>query len=71
MRVEDKTMAKGKKEMANAAAPAGGMYFMGFIGSAVYFVGNVDGFWNIIVALLKAVVWPAFLINRVFELLRI
>jgi hypothetical protein len=34
-------------------------------------VGNVDGFWNVIVALLKAMVWPVFLINRVFELLRI
>lgn len=64
-------MTKGKKEMANAAAPAGGMYFMGFIGSVIYFVGNVDGLWNIIVAILKACVWPAFLIHRVFELLRI
>lgn len=51
--------------------PASGLYCMGFIGSAVYFVGAVDGFWNIIVALLKSAVWPAFLINRVFELLRI
>lgn len=37
--------------MNHKAAPAGGIYFMGFIGSAVYFVGNVDGFWNIILAI--------------------
>jgi hypothetical protein len=51
--------------------PAGFAFFVTYIGAAVYFVGNVDGFWNIILALLKAAVWPAFLINRVFELLRI
>lgn len=51
--------------------PFMGFYFMGFIGSAVYFVGNVDGFWNVILALLKAMVWPAFLINQVFETLGI
>lgn len=66
----------GKKEykginFVDNKGPAGGVYMMGFVGSAVYFVGSVDGFWNIIVALLKAAVWPAFLINRVFELLRI
>jgi hypothetical protein len=63
-----------KKEKVKAmekSGPAGGMWFAGFIGSAIYFVGNVDGFWNVIVALLKAMVWPVFLINRVFELLRI
>ena len=51
--------------------PAGFMFFLTYIGAAVHFVGNVDGFWNIILALLKAAVWPAFLINRVLEVLRI
>ena len=50
---------------------AGGVYFLAYIGAAVHFVGAVDGFWNIILALLKAAVWPAFLINKVFALLRI
>lgn len=66
----------GKKEykginFVDNSGPAGGLYCLGFVGSAFYFVGAVDGFWNIIVALLKSAVWPAFLINRVFELLRI
>jgi hypothetical protein len=62
---------KEKVKAVEKGGPAGGMWFAGFIGSAIYFVGNVDGFWNVIVALLKAMVWPVFLINRVFELLRI
>lgn len=65
-------MAKNDKKtvMVNKGS-AGGLYFLTFIGAAVYFVGNVDGFWNIIVALLKAAVWPAFLIHKVFEVLNI
>jgi len=65
-------MAKSdKKVVVHKAAPAGGFYFLTYIGAAVHFVGNVDGFWNIILALLKSAVWPAFLINKIFEMLRI
>lgn len=41
---------------------AGGAYFMGMIGSAVYYLHTSVGFGSSIVALLKAVVWPAFLV---------
>lgn len=51
--------------------PAMGIFFLGFIGAAIHFVSSVDGFWNIALALLKALVWPAFLVHRVFDLLRI
>lgn len=62
---------KGVNFVDNSKGPAGGLWFMGFLGAAIHFVGNVDGFWNSILAVLKAVVWPAFLINKVFDLLRI
>lgn len=65
-------MAKsGKKVVVHQKAPAGGFYVLTYIGAAVHFVGAADGFWNIILALLKSAVWPAFLINKVFDLLRI
>lgn len=51
--------------------PVAGIYLLGVIGSAFYMVSVVDGFSSVVLALLKALVWPAFLINRVFELLRI
>lgn len=60
-----------KKSSIMHKGPSGGFYFLTYIGAAVHFVGNVDGFWNIILALLKAAVWPAFLINRVLEILKI
>lgn len=67
-------MAKSEKNFIKVnhnKPPAAGAYFLGVIGAAVHFVGNVDGFWLVILALLKALVWPAFLINRVFDLLNI
>jgi hypothetical protein len=41
--------------------------FAAFIGAAVYFVNQVDGFWNIILAVLKAAVWPAILVYNVLQ----
>ena len=45
----------------------GGGYFLGFIGALVYYLGTATGFWNGVLGILKAFVWPAFL---VFELLK-
>lgn len=50
----------------NPAAP-GAVYGLGLIGAAVYYVQHAAGFWPVVVALLKALVWPAFL---VYDLLR-
>ena len=45
---------------------SGAIYFFGMIGAAVYFVQQVDGFWPTILAVLKAFVWPAFLLYHIF-----
>lgn len=52
-------------------AKAGGLFFVTYIGALWYFIQVSDGFWYIVLAFLKALVWPAFLVHRVFELLRI
>lgn len=66
-------MAKSEKkvEVINKGGPAGGVYFLAFIGAAVYFIDKADGFWEVILALLQAAVWPAYLIYKVFEVLNI
>ena len=44
--------------------------FVAFIGAAVYFVSQTGGeFWPVIVALLKAMVWPAFVVYHALGLL--
>jgi hypothetical protein len=45
----------------------GAVYFLGLIGAAVYNISNATGFWVGVLGLLKAFVWPAFLI---FELMK-
>jgi hypothetical protein len=45
--------------------PAG--YGLGFIGAAVYFIGQSTSFWTGVLGFLKAIVWPAF---AVFGLLK-
>jgi hypothetical protein len=45
-----------------------GAYFLGMIGAAVYYLHTTTGFWPSVVALLKAVVWPAFLVYHLLGL---
>jgi len=63
--------AAKKAMMMGHKGPAGGVYFLTYIGAAVHFVDNAHGFWGVIGALLKAIVWPAFLVHRVFDVLHI
>lgn len=64
-------MASDKTARRMDHKPWGGMYFLTMIGAAVYFVQNSEGFWGFILALLQGLVWPAFVMHRVLELLRI
>ena len=45
----------------------GGMYCLGFVGAAIYYISTATGFWNGVLGFLKAIVWPVFL---VYELLK-
>ena len=46
-----------------------GIYCLGFIGAAVYFISHATGFWVGVLGFLKAIVWPAFLIYYAFNTL--
>ena len=43
-------------------AAGGGLYFLGFIGAAVYYIQAATSFWGGVVGFLKAMFWPAFLV---------
>ena len=60
--VNVKNVVKVKNSGGNSA------YILAMIGAAVYYIQQADGFGEVIVALLKALVWPAFL---VYDLLRL
>ncbi len=42
-------------------------YFLGFIGAAVYYISSATGFWAGVLGVLKALVWPAFLVYQAFK----
>lgn len=60
----------GKHKSADGGALSFSL-FLSFIGAAVYFVQQSEGFWGFIAAILKGAVWPAFLVHRLFEVLGI
>lgn len=66
-------MAEGGRTVraTQTGAPFGGVYLITIIGAAVYFVGAASGFWSVVLGLLKAIVWPGFVVYRVLELLNL
>jgi len=57
------------KPYLNGSCGNGGgcFYFLGFIGAVVYNISTATGFWNIVLAILKAFFWPAFLVYEVLK----
>jgi hypothetical protein len=54
-----------------ASAPGGGaVYGLGLIGAIVYFWQLANTFWQHILALLKAFVWPALIVYDAFRTMR-
>ena len=45
----------------------GGVYFLGFVGAAIYYLQQSTGFWNGVLGVLKALVWPAFLVYKLLS----
>lgn len=45
----------------------GGAYFLGFLGAAVYYITTASGFFDGVLGVLKALVWPAFVVFEVLS----
>lgn len=46
-----------------------GLYFIGMIGAAVYYIAKAATFWAGVVGFLKAMVWPGFLVYHALKFL--
>jgi hypothetical protein len=44
----------------------GFFYFLGIVGAAIYYIQQANGFWQGALGILKAIVWPAFLVYKLF-----
>lgn len=50
--------------------PWGFFFLLAYIGAAIYFVSESDGsFWGVILGLLQAIVWPAYVLYEALSLL--
>jgi hypothetical protein len=50
----------------NTGVP-GCAYGLGFIGAAIYFIQHAATFWAGVLGVLKALVWPAWLVYKAME----
>ncbi|HEV2403690.1 MAG TPA: hypothetical protein VGS08_05835 [Candidatus Saccharimonadales bacterium] len=60
-----------KKRMQKGGA-TGAVYGMGFIGALIFYIHVHSGtFWLVILAVLKAIFWPAFLVYHLLAFLHL
>ena len=64
MSAEDDHHYQQKWRPGGGNGPAGFAYFLGIIGAAVYYIQNAVTFGGGVIGILKAFVWPAFLIYQ-------
>jgi hypothetical protein len=51
----------------NTGGGGGAVYGLGLIGALVYFLQQAGTFWEVVIGILKALVWPAFLIYGLLQ----
>jgi len=52
------------------AGTAGAIYGLGILGAAVYYIQQAAGFWQGVLGVLKAIIWPAMLMYKLLEYLK-
>ena len=67
-----KTVKKSSKTCMPKDGCCGGkgmIYFLAMIGAAIYYVSTSTSFWNGVLGILKAIIWPLFLMIEVLKFL--
>ena len=63
-----KNWAKYKTMGGRGGSSSGGWFYCwGLIGAAVYFIQQANGLGEVLVGLLKAVIWPAYFVWEFFQ----
>jgi hypothetical protein len=64
---KENVCTRGKDDAKCGASSA--IYGLGLIGALIYNISVATGFWNIIWAIIKAFLWPAFLVYELYKYL--
>ena len=64
-RVKKKERMKNLCSMDNCNSCGGAFYGFGFIGAVIYYISTATGFWMGVLGVLKALVWPVFVVLKI------
>jgi len=59
-----------KTSRGKMGAQSSFVWFLGFVGAAVYYLQHATSFWMGVLGFLKAIVWPAMLVYKLLEFLK-
>ena len=62
-----KDWGKDKKKGSDKSGGGGALYFVGFLGALVYNLQAAAGFGAVVTGILKAIVWPAYIVYKLLE----
>lgn len=54
---------------AKTAAPSGAIYGLGFVGALIFYISTASGVGAGLVGIIKAILWPAFLVYELMKFL--
>ena len=60
-------MKKSYKNNFSNQGSSGAIYGLGLIGALIYYISTATGFWMGVLGVLKALVWPAFLVYALLK----
>lgn len=60
---------KNKSFSCNATSSTSAIYGLGVVGAAIYYISQATSFWLGALGILKALVWPAFLVYQALKVL--
>ncbi|MEM6997737.1 MAG: hypothetical protein AAF413_02380 [Patescibacteria group bacterium] len=63
----DESDNKKSKSKSSSSHGGSGLYFVGFIGALIYWMQYADGFGSVLTGVLKALVWPAYIVYKLLE----
>lgn len=65
-------MSKDKNRVVKVVehGPWGFFHILAYVGAAIYFISRSDGgFWDVVLGLLQAIVWPVYVIYNTLRLI--
>lgn len=70
-KIKESLEDKKKNKIVINKCGSGAIYGLGFLGAVVYYIQQATTFWIGVIGVIKAVFWPAILVYKVFDMLKL